>query len=147
VLQTAQQASERRRDPREPKAFALWLRPENDERCTSAWMLNLSAGGAALLTDASRTPVVGQRVQLVEMYTHDQFVREGLGPLPRYGRVLRHDDNPGLTRRIAIRFEADDHAHLVQKHRAVLTATCPRTKLGPLPPPPISTGLSGRAVR
>ena len=147
VPQLAQLETERRRDPREPKAFALWLRPENSDRRTSAWMIDMSAGGAALLTAAERAPAVGTRVHLLEMHSHDQFVRDGLAALPLFGRVLRHDDTPGLTRRIAVRFEADNDALLAGQQCAVTAAACPQATLAFRPPPPISTGLAGQIIR
>ncbi len=139
-------STERRRDPREPKAFALWLRAEKGDRRTSAWMIDMSVGGAALLTAADRAPAIGERVQLMEMYSHDRFVREGLSNLPLYGRVLRHDDTPGLTRRLAVRFEADDQAGLAHEQCTIVTAACPQAFRHSPFPPPVSTGLSGKVV-
>ncbi len=139
--------AERRRDHREPKAFALWLRSERDVRCVSAWMLDLSAGGAALLTPFENAPPVGDRIQLLEMQTHDPLVRDGAPPLPLMARVLRHDDSRGLTRRIAVRFEAE-HAAPLSDHEAVPVAVSrPRSTVGGAPLLPVATGLPGQLVR
>lgn len=127
--------SERRRDVRQVKAFAFWIEPEYSGRRISAWMLDVSAGGAAFLTAAEEAPLVGTRLALAEMHTHDRFVREGASPLPAFARVLRHDDGQGLTRRVAVRFETEARAVLKARVRRRATAVCPR---GPLmwPPPP-----------
>lgn len=136
MQQAAPTYSERRRDPRVPKAFALWLCPLPGARRLSAWMLDMSAGGAALLTDAREAPPVGQRVELSEMVTPDRIVREGATPLPRYARVIRHDDSDGLVRRIAVRFEADEPAIERANERHTMVAACPRPPLAPPVPPP-----------
>ena len=70
-------------------------------------MLNESTGGAAFLTASGEVPPIGARVELIEMPSPDPLVRAGAGPLPRFGRVIRHDAGDGLTRRVAVRFEAD----------------------------------------
>jgi hypothetical protein len=136
VQQLRRSPTERRRDVRQPKAFAFWVKPEHSGQRISAWMLDESAGGAAFLTAAEKAPPVGARLALAEMPTHDRLVREGAGPLPAFARVLRHDDATGLTRRVAVRFEADDRAVLGACVRRVASAVCPRLPSLPLPPPP-----------
>ncbi len=99
---------ERRREPRQPKAFAFWIcRP--DGRRHSAWMLDMAPSGAAFLVAADEAPPVGERIEFVEMQTTDRLVRDDAAPLPRGGRVLRHDPGDGLTRRVAVRLEADEN--------------------------------------
>lgn len=137
MRQHAPVATERRRDPRIPKAFALWLRPLPGTDRLSAWMLDMSAGGAAMLTSAQKAPLVGQRVELSEMVTPDRIVREGAAPLPRYARVIRHDDSAGELRRIAVRFEADQPAVARARERHTMTAVCPRPPVAMPPPPPL----------
>lgn len=103
-----QQHIDRRHDQRQPKAFALWLSPEGSHHRISAWMLDVSAGGASLLTAAEQAPPIGHRVGLLEMHTGDRMVREDGLPLPTSARVVRHDDAEGVTCRVAVRFEADE---------------------------------------
>ncbi len=127
---------ERRRDPRQPKAFAFWIRPSGGHERISAWMLDISAGGAAFLTAAAEAPPVGQRLELLEMQTSDQTVREGAQPLPAYARVLRHDPVEGTTRRVAIRFEADQQVPLSRPEAQTVLISRTRPQMAP-PPPPI----------
>jgi len=138
--------TERRRDPRIPRAFAFWLRPEHAARRVSGWMLDVSAGGAAFLTAAGEAPPVGVRVELSEMPTGDRVVREDAQPLPRFARVLRHDEPVGVTRRVAVRFEADVESDERTRHdravRRVRTMAIPR----PVAPPAATPG-SVRGVR
>ncbi len=135
MSQPAARHPERRHDPRVPAAFAVWLRPAESPRRTSGWMLDIAAGGAALLTPSDTTPAVGQRLEFAEMQTHDRTVREGAPPLPRFGRVLRHDESIGLTRRIAIKFESDTPDALDTATAQQSCATAPRTKAVPVAPP------------
>lgn len=128
--------TERRRDVRCPKAFAFWVKPGHGRRRFSAWMLDVSAGGAAFLTAAENVPPVGARVALAEMQTHDRLVREGAGALPAFARVLRHDDARGITRRVAVRFEDNAHAVLRLPTQRLATAACPRMPTAPPPAPP-----------
>ncbi len=95
-----------------------------------------------MLTAACDAPPVGERVELVEMLTTDRMVRDGATNLPRFARVLRHDDMEGLTRRIAVRFEADaDEPRTTLKQR-VATATMKRSCVAPIPPPsPTADGI------
>ena len=98
-------------------------------------MLDVCSGGAAVLTGVDRAPAVGRRLELVEMPTGDPTVREQGGQLPRFARVLRHDDSDGMVRRVALRFEADQQApRRESEHRAVV-ATRPRARAAPPPPP------------
>jgi len=135
VSQPATVQTERRHDPRVPAAFAVWLRPADSERRTSSWMLDIAAGGAAMLTPTDTTPPVGQRLEFTEMQTHDRMVREGMPPLPRFGRVLRHDESIGLTRRIAVKFESDTPDNLRTTESKLRRASAPRSKSVPVAPP------------
>lgn len=98
-------------------------------------MLDVCVEGAAFLTSASEAPEIGERVELIEMPTRDRMVREGAGPLPRYARVLRHDEQMGLTRRIAVKFEAEQRVGLDSKNAQGITREVPLPKSGLLPPP------------
>jgi hypothetical protein len=98
-------------------------------------MLDLSTSGAAFLTPATEVPAVGVRVELIEMQCPDRLVREGAGPLPRFARVLRHDDARGVTRRVAVRFEVDAQTETDTRHHRVTTMTCPQMPRAPLIPP------------
>jgi c-di-GMP-binding flagellar brake protein YcgR len=137
VRQPDEHFTERRRDPRQTKAFAFWIRPAGTQQRISAWMLDISAGGAAFLTAAAETPPVGQRLELVEMQTMDRMVREDAQPLPAYARVLRHDPVEGETRRVAVRFETDQQAPLARCERQTVVVSRSRPRMAP-PPPPIA---------
>jgi hypothetical protein len=127
---------ERRSEPRYPKAFAFWVRPLGTMQRTSAWMLDMSTRGAAFLTATDEAPLVGARIEFIEMQTPDRMVREDAGPLPRFARVLRHDGASGLTRRVAVQFEADARAEHDVRQRRVATMMCPRGHgVPPLVPP------------
>lgn len=136
MQQPAAAWTERRTDPRRPQAFAFWIRPAQGRSRTSAWMLNISAGGAAFLSPAANAPPVGQRIALAEMQTQDRLVREEAAPLPMFARVLRHDDSGGVTQRLAIRFEADEWEPLEALwRRPPATSSHPFPLQPPLPPP------------
>lgn len=113
---------DRRSEPRQPKAFALWVQRVGHADRTSAWMLDVSVGGAAFLVPRAEAPAVGELVEFSEMPTTDPFVREGALPLPTLARVLRHDTGEGLTRRVAVRFEADLPARLAGNRHRVAAA-------------------------
>ena len=133
--QLTQPLVDRRRDPRQPKAFSLWLRPRGSYQRISAWMLDVSAGGAAMLPPADSVPPLGVRVELSEMHTTDPLVRAGAGPLPRFARVIRHDRAEGLTRRIAVQFEAQAEDGLAGHNQQAALASQPRAQTLPTPPP------------
>ncbi len=99
-------------------------------------MLDISTKGAAFLTPAAEVPAVGMRIELIEMQSPDPLVREDAGPLPRYARVLRHDDAQGITRRVAVRFETDSRSPMDVRHERVATMICPRPPGAPLLVPP-----------
>lgn len=131
---------ERRRDPREPKAFAFWIRRLDTMRRTSAWMLDMSIGGAAFLVDAVDAPPVGERIELLEMLTADREVREGSLPLPRFARILRHDEAQGITTKIAAQFESDANVPLGEMMARRAAAFRLKTRIAPIAPPsPIGT--------
>jgi hypothetical protein len=97
---------ERRSEPRRPAAFGFWFqRPQTDR--AAAWMLNLSARGAAFLAAADDVPRVGEQLKLAEMHSAKRSVREAAEALPAFARVLRVDDPGAPTRRVAVRLEAD----------------------------------------
>jgi hypothetical protein len=99
-------------------------------------MLDESTGGAAFLTAATEIPPLGARVELSEMPTNDRMVREGAGPLPQFARVIRHDAGDGLTRRVAVRFEADTSVRIgVPQQRTTTAARKAVAPTPPLPPP------------
>ncbi len=135
---------ERRREPRVPKAFAFWVRRAGSEHRVSAWMLDMSNGGAAFLTGADETPPVGQRLELMEMQTVDRVVREDAQPLPAFARVLRHDGLEGATRRVAVRFESDEQTPLRRREEQTVVVSRPRWRVAPPPPPPIDIRPSHR---
>jgi len=108
----------------------------------SAWLLDISAGGAAALTAATTAPAVGERVELSEMTSPDRVVREEAVALPRYARVLRHDDGTGVTRRIALRFESHEPATEGVAWCRAVTAVCPRPPGAPPVPPPLPSDPS-----
>lgn len=110
-------------------------------------MLDLSAGGAALLTSFDNAPPVGDRIQLLEMQTRDPLVRDGAPPLPMTARVLRHDDSRGLTRRIAVRFEADQAAPLAEHEALPVAVSRPQSAVGGAPLLPVATCAPGQLVR
>ncbi len=127
---------DRRREPRQPKAFAFWFQRSNLAR-HSAWMLDISASGAAFLVQADEAPPLGERVEFIEMQTPDRLVRDDAAPLPRGGRVLRHDPGDGLTRRVAVRLEAGDSVPLHRPDVRRSTKDRPITKyVRPAPPLP-----------
>lgn len=138
---------ERRRQPRWPCAFAFWIKPQHTQQRVSAWMLDMSEGGAAFLTPAEDAPPVGARVQLLEMLSHDPFVRERSCPLPAFARVVRHDAPRGATVRVAVQFEVDEIAALPQppEHDVIASRLMPR--IAAPPPPPVALQLAEPAYR
>ncbi|GEM_PF-1677104 len=129
---------ERRRQPRQTKAFAFWFRRPDGEQRSSGWMLDMSAGGAAFLTTPEEVPPVGERIELIEMQTSHPVVREDAAPLPPFARVLRHDDPEGALRRVAVRFETDARACPGQPEAQGAVAARPRPVCRSLVPPPLA---------
>jgi hypothetical protein len=126
---------ERRDHPRQTKAFSFWIRPFGTRHRASAWMENVSDGGAAFLIEPEQAPQVGQRIELIEMTTRDRTVREDACPLPMYAVVVRRQDQEGATARVAVRFEVgagvgDD----APRHDHAATARCVQAP-APVPPP------------
>lgn len=99
-------------------------------------MFNLSAGGAAFLTSAEKTPAVGEFVRFREMYSEDRLVRDGSPALPEHARVLRVDDAEGVTRRVAVRFEANVAAAHVRLRTGQSVVGCSRRREPSSPPLP-----------
>lgn len=98
--------------------------------------MNMSAGGAAFLAAAEDAPLVGQRLVLSEMQASDRLVREDARPLPPYARVLRRDDDAGVTRRIAVRFEMNADAPREAATSSVISTACSHVAAArPLAPP------------
>ena len=137
MSQAPEHINQRRHEPRRPAAFAFWFYPPEANGRASGWMFNLSAGGAAFLTSADKTPAVGEFVRFREMYSEDRFVRDGSPALPEHARVLRVDDAEGVTRRVAVRFEADVAAAHVLPRTGQSVVGCSRRR-EPSPPPPLA---------
>ena len=137
MRQPAYPGRDRRSDPRQPMAFAFWIRPVGSAARHSAWLLDVSAGGAACLVPADQVPAVGRRVEFVEMPTIDPLVRAGTLLLPAFARVLRHDEQEGLTRRVAVRFETDAQAPLDTRRDRAALARRPRVRAALPAPPPV----------
>lgn len=110
-------------------------------------MLDMSEGGAAFLTPAEDAPPVGARVQLLEMLTHDPFVRERACPLPPFARVVRHDAPRGATVRVAVQFEVDEVVAVPDQpeHDVIVSRLVPR--IAPPPPPPVALRPAEPAFR
>jgi hypothetical protein len=98
-------------------------------------MLNVSTGGASFLVAADESPQVGQRLRLAEMFSQNRTVREANLPLPRLARVLRVDDEGGVTRRVAVRYkvgaEVKDSSPLARR----FAAGCSSALYRKVPPP------------
>ena len=104
-------------------------------------MTDVSASGASFLTSADRAPSVGDRIQLVEMFSQDRLVREENLRLPASARVVRIDPASGVTLQVAVRFEAGVSAGLPIGHPGRFVAECPEQRAAPAsPPPPLSPG-------
>lgn len=127
---------ERRRDPRLPQAFAFWIRRPVAEGRTSAWMLDMSAGGAAFLVGAEDAPLPGERVELTEMLAYDQDVREAPPAFPQFARVVRVDPTAGITRKVAIQFEAGTDLPLDERVRRRAETLRHKVRLAPRAPAP-----------
>ena len=134
---------ERRDEERRPAAFAFWFGPAGSNRRSSAWMFEFSDSAAAFLTAADNAPNVGQRLELAEMFSMDRLVREGCPGLPHFARVVRVGTGDGVTRHVAVRFEADDSVQLPASRPGQLVATCSERSLPPMPvPPPAANGMA-----
>ena len=99
-------------------------------------MLDISTRGAAFLAPAAEVPPVDTRLGLLEMQSSDPLVCEDAGPVPRFARVLRHDGEQGLTRRVAVRFETDARSPMDERPERVATMLCPQPPGPPLVVPP-----------
>lgn len=126
---------ERRREPRWPKAFSFWIRPEGTDEKISAWMLDMSKGGAAFLVAPEQAPPVRTRLELLEMLTADPTVRADSPALPPFARVLRHDEGDGITTRVAVQFEADEASRLLELIGRRAKAFRLKAAIAPTPPP------------
>ena len=108
-------------------------------------MFNFSTRGAAFLTASENAPKVGDKIELLPMYSRDRLVREESPPLPVSGRVLRVSPEDGATRRVAVRFGPDVPAELATLRGATSTMAC--KNLGtPSPMPPVGAKGAERAV-
>lgn len=107
----------------------------------------MSEGGAAFLTPAEDAPPVGARVQLLEMLSHDPFVRERACQLPPFARVVRHDAPRGATVRVAVQFEVDEIAALADSPERNVTVTRLIPRIAPPPPPPVALRPAEPAYR
>jgi hypothetical protein len=103
-------------------------------------MLNVSRRGAAFLAPAEDAPTVGQRLRLTEMFSTDRVVREGGTRLPPFARVLRVEGTEGVTRRVAVQFEADKSVPLDTRKTGRFVVTRSEPQLPPPPPPGASSG-------
>ena len=142
MSQAADQSPERRCEPRRPAAFAFWFEPEPGRGRASAWMLEMAGRSAAFLTATVDAPPPGSRLRLVEMHSQDRMVREGSPALPRFARVLRVDGAPGVTRRVAVRFEADADTPKPHAQTWRFVTSCPQEPGWPVPPPALAS-MSG----
>lgn len=145
--QAKESVHERRREPRHPAAFAFWFSAEESRPPASAWMLNVSDSGAAFLTSAERAPQPGARIRCEEMFCRDRLVREEHLRLPALARVLRVDDERGITRRVAVRFEADVRVEDSRPSRGVVCRQAVRPSHAPIPPPLPEEGLRRQPSR
>ncbi len=137
---------ERRAFPRQPKAFAFWFRPAGGGQRTSAWMQDVSSGGAAFLTAADQAPAVDELLTFAEMPITDRTVRDDAMPLPARGRVVRQEQDGGVTRRVAVRFEEDQTAALhppAPESPVKIRSAIPQM---PPPPPPMPATMCHCAV-
>lgn len=94
---------ERRRDPRTPAHLPILLKIEDNERTTPAQLLDLSAGGAALITTTYNAPSIGQRLDLqFEMPGNDE---DGEPRLRNETAIVMNSRSPerGVTR-VGVRF-------------------------------------------
>ncbi|MCG3127629.1 MAG: hypothetical protein CHACPFDD_02496 [Phycisphaerae bacterium] len=121
-MRQAYEGLERRSEARWPTAFAFWFqRPNSRERC-SAWMVDVSRGGAAFLVSPEIAPPVGETLRLFEMYLPDEVVAGATPELPRQARVLRVEGSPDAAiQRVAVRFEHAVNARLAPRERGSAT--------------------------
>lgn len=113
---------ERRVDPRFPVGFSIWVTDATGTH-TSAWVLNLSIGGAALLMFRESAPRSGDAVELSPMPDEYQLVYDELPSIARFARVLRIEDADGPTCRVAVRFESNATADAEPRPTDPLIAT------------------------
>lgn len=97
---------DRRETPRLPAACGYWCRPVKSRRRIGAWMVNLSAGGAAMLVATEDTPGLGKRVVLAPMESDNLLVRNATPVTPTFGRIVRVEPADGPTCMIGIQFES-----------------------------------------
>jgi len=117
MSQDAPNNADRRREPRDPAAFAFWYEPAGGGLSRSGWMLDISEKGASFLAATTKAPRWGTRIRLKEMYSRDRLVRERTPTLPDTARVVRVEPPDGTTRRVAVQFDAQPPAELVPPGR------------------------------
>lgn len=102
------QISERRGDPRRPAAFTLWYQRPGRQDWLGGWAMNISSGGVAAIVPPDESPRLGEVVRLVPLTPLSAIAAAAVpAGLPAAGRVVRVAPRDGLTRQIAIAFEAD----------------------------------------
>lgn len=107
------QTTERRGDARKPAAFTLWYQRSGRTDWLGGWAMNICSGGLAAIVPPDESPRLGEVVRLVPLTPPSPTVADALPTgLPSAGRVIRVDSRDGLTRRIAIAFEAEVPAGL-----------------------------------
>jgi len=124
------QKQERRTSPRYAAGFVIWVtRPDMGRN--SAWMLNVSAGGAAFRTLPQHAPQPGESIELATMPDDSEMDYAELPRIARYARVLRVED-AAATCRVAVRYEArvDASAQPPAAEKLVAAATAPAISLG-----------------
>ncbi len=120
---------ERRRHKRYSAAAAYWITRTQDGRRQSAWMTDLSDGGAACLVTAGRGLRTGDCVVLSGIYTADAEVAESTPAVPHIARVVRIDEPQSRICQIGLRFETEVNSDLPDSEplRAGVAGIAPMT--------------------
>lgn len=120
---------ERRRHKRYSAAAAYWVTRTHDGQRLSAWMTDLSDGGAACLVTAGRGLRLNDCVVLSGIYTADAEVAESTPAVPRMARVVRIDETRSRICQVGLRFETEVNSDLPQSEplRAGVAGIAPMT--------------------
>ncbi len=130
-MEQSHRGVERRRYKRYTTAAAYWLTQSKCGRRLSAWMIDRSDGGAALLVAAPHGLRVGDCVVLSGIYSIDAEVAENTPIVPRIARVLRIDNSQTSLRCVGLRFVTEVNSGL--KNSQPLRAGA--TGVGPMSAP------------
>ena len=98
---------DRRSEPRFRAPFPVWWRSGSNQTACQAWMLDVSAHGAALLTTQEARPAIGDPISLSLVSPDTSLDPKVSRTLLDDAKVLRTDALEPSLERVALRFNSE----------------------------------------